>query len=622
MTRVRARTSTTYALLALSAAALALWLATPRHQAAAQREVPSPCGGAIDVTTPAGSAEACELVPVTVTFEASCPVCPGGLNAVFVLLEQSLQEDWQASESKGVLDALEAYADENKVTDVNLAVVHYNGSDARVAQQLTDDFDRVRSRLRTQNGYVSQGAAVPAANEAVRQLRQARDQSGGRESPCELVVMFAHVKAHDPHAAELRQAGNIIKREVETFLVGCPIDPGAWYCNGPEPEMPRSRQYFAEYSQRRLAQVARRDIDEWEAQMRLLALEMSQSLAPGLQYVDGSASQAPAQIELGAATRLEWTWDLMQSAPPPTITYSVKPLAAGAFTVTGSITVTDFQRRKTAVETDEAALVQVAGECLPATPTPPATATPPPTATPVPPTPTPRPKPIYIPLILSEACEDRVSRSDVSLVVDLSTSMNRLTRGNRTKLQATLGAVHLFVDRMDLGTDEVQLDDRVAIVGFNREAWIETGLTSDASAVHAAIDRLPKRQGEFTRLDLAFERGAQTLLDPSTMDPTRTAVLIVLTDGLPNQVPYAEDGTMETTVLRTATAAKAAGIEVYSVGVGEPGDINDGLLTACASSEAGFYRAEDAEDLVGIYDAIASTVLCPRGRHKWGVPWP
>lgn len=69
-------------------------------------------------------------------------------------------------------------------------------------------------------------------------------------------------------------------------------------------------------------------------------------------------------------------------------------------------------------------------------------------------------------------------------------------------------------------------------------------------------------------------------------------------------------------------AAKAAGIEVYTVGVGEPGDINDELLTACASSPAGFYRAEDAEDLSGIYDEIATTVLCPRGRHKWGEPWP
>jgi Mg-chelatase subunit ChlD len=570
----------------------------------------------------ASTAMACDLVPVTVTFDAQCPVCPGGLNAVFVLLEQLQQPGWQGSESQGVLDAVERYAEENKIDNVNLAVIHYNGQDARVVQQLTDDFDRVRGRLRTGNGYIPQGAVVPAANEAVRQIRQARDKSGGTESPCELVVMFAHVKSHDPHADELRRAGNIIKREVQTFLVGCPIDPGAWYCRV-EPEMPRSRSYYAEYPENRLPQIARRDVENWESDVELDGLALEQSLAPGLQYVEGSASVVPAEVDLaGAATRLLWSWDLASSSVPPTITYSVKPLAAGSFTMTGSLELTDSLNRSAIAEPAGATILEVEGECEVPTPTFTPTATAVATETPVPPTATPEPEPIYIPIALSEACSDRVARSDVALVVDLSTSMNRPTRDGRTKLRATQDAVHVFVDLMDLGQDEVALDDRVAVVGFNRDAWIETGLTSDATAVHAAIERLPERQQEFTRLDLAFQRGAEALLATETRDPTRKMVLVVLTDGLPNQVPYAEDGSMETTVLRAANAAKSASIEVYTVGVGQPGDVNDDLLSECASDPEGFYRAEDAEDLGGIYSAIATTVLCPRGRHKWGEPWP
>jgi Mg-chelatase subunit ChlD len=295
---------------------------------------------------------------------------------------------------------------------------------------------------------------------------------------------------------------------------------------------------------------------------------------------------------------------------------------SGSFTLTGSLELTDSLSRLAVDEPDQGTILQVEGECEVPTPTFTPTATVVPTQTPIPPTSTPEPEPIYIPITLSEACSDRAARSDVALVVDLSTSMNRPTRDGRTKLRATMDAVHVFVDLMDLGKDDVALDDRVAIVGFNRDAWIETGLTSDAEAVHAAVERLPERQQEFTRLDLAFQRGAESLLAPETRDPTRKMVLVVLTDGLPNQVPYAEDGTMETTVLRAATAAKDAAIEVYTVGVGQPGDVNDVLLRDCASAPDGFYRAEDAGDLGGIYTAIATSVLCPRGRHKWGEPWP
>jgi nitric oxide reductase activation protein len=132
---------------------------------------------------------------------------------------------------------------------------------------------------------------------------------------------------------------------------------------------------------------------------------------------------------------------------------------------------------------------------------------------------------------------------------------------------------------------------------------------------------------QFTRLDLALEAGQAALDDPARR-PESTPMLIMLTDGLPNQVPYAEDGTMETTVLRAAETAKRAGSRVYTIGVGhtdasDPVDlINPDLLRQVASAPSMFYHAPDAEELKGIYAEVAVTFGCPPGRHSWDEPWP
>ena len=87
---------------------------------------------------------------------------------------------------------------------------------------------------------------------------------------------------------------------------------------------------------------------------------------------------------------------------------------------------------------------------------------------------------------------------------------------------------------------------------------------------------------------------------------------IVLTDGKPNLVPLAEDGTMETTVLRAAAALKSTGSIVYTIGLGEDDAIDAALLRACASSAAHFLRAPDTATLVALYRAIGRDLVCAR----------
>jgi nitric oxide reductase activation protein len=121
---------------------------------------------------------------------------------------------------------------------------------------------------------------------------------------------------------------------------------------------------------------------------------------------------------------------------------------------------------------------------------------------------------------------------------------------------------------------------------------------------------------QYTRLDLAIDRGAEATGGQNHRLQNRK-VIILLTDGLPNQVPPAEDGSVETTVLRAASAAKQAGIIVYTVAIGAPEDTNPKLLIGCASTPDRYYYTPDPEDLEGIYRAIAHSIDCPPGAF-WG----
>ena len=96
---------------------------------------------------------------------------------------------------------------------------------------------------------------------------------------------------------------------------------------------------------------------------------------------------------------------------------------------------------------------------------------------------------------------------------------------------------------------------QAAIAAFNSTAWIEHELSNDRATLQRAVDNLPNGMREGTRIDLAFAIGAEALNGPNHK-PENQKVMIVLTDGLPNRVPYAEDGTMETTILRQVQDAK------------------------------------------------------------------
>jgi Mg-chelatase subunit ChlD len=204
-------------------------------------------------------------------------------------------------------------------------------------------------------------------------------------------------------------------------------------------------------------------------------------------------------------------------------------------------------------------------------------------------------------------CVAEINHADIVLVLDMSTSMYRTTSAGRSKQAAAIEAAKVFVQALELEVDGWGRQDQAAIVGFNGSAWVQVGLTGDRARLAAGLDALPGRSAEGTRLDLAFQWGQQALEDPARL-PENRAVMIVLTDGLPNKVPFEPGGSQEATVRAAAAAAKAKGTRIYTVGLGAPEDIDEALLADCASQAGMFYFAPDGEDLERIYREIAGRI--------------
>lgn len=230
--------------------------------------------------------------------------------------------------------------------------------------------------------------------------------------------------------------------------------------------------------------------------------------------------------------------------------------------------------------------------------TPTGTYTPPASTTPVAPSETPTASPV----------PTRCTRQpvEVVLVIDASTSMLRFTSGGRTKLAAALDAAGQLVDML-----EFERGDRAAVVAFNDETWTDL-MSDDRAAVHAALGRIPGVVQEGTRLDLALNAGgiAHTLY-PARLGDARE-VMILLTDGLPNRVPfgpgspYPSCGDQECSTVKAAGTVKALGIEVVAIGLG---DVLDRLMVRIPTDPGEYYYAPDGEDLVAIYRHIAAGLV-------------
>jgi uncharacterized protein YegL len=183
---------------------------------------------------------------------------------------------------------------------------------------------------------------------------------------------------------------------------------------------------------------------------------------------------------------------------------------------------------------------------------------------------------------------------DVMLVLDKSGSMGGQPIAD---LRSGANSFVTDMDDNDGSTDGNITASRVGEVSFNNAVTVDIGLTHDANAVHTKINALVA--GGSTNIGDALNAGAAQLSGGTAKD-----VLILMTDGQSNVGPDP---------MTAASSAKAAGIEVFTIGLGN--GINVNQLKAMATDPSHFYQAPTSAQLSSIFHQIATGVAGPAGTN-------
>jgi Mg-chelatase subunit ChlD len=332
-------------------------------------------------------------------------------------------------------------------------------------------------------------------------------------------------------------------------------------------------------------------------------LTISDTLSANMALIAGSAHPVPSKID---GQNLQWTFDA--PASPVTVTYGVEPLAPGVQPVSEAA---DARWIDSEDRPGSSPFPGVDIEVIEPTPTatPTATLTPTPTSTSTAtPTSTKAVEPAYLPFLAQywpqatptpEKCVPDIQTVDVAIVIDTSTSMSEPTHTDGVaKLEAAIDAGLGLVDLLKFPATQDR--DQAAVIGFNAESTVVTALTSDKAAIAAGLASLRDMQAQGTHIDTGIDAAFGELTSTAHRAGNHQA-MIVVTDG------FQSDGANDR-VLRAADRAKAAGISVWTVGLGE--SVDHDLLRAAASSASQFRVAPNAAGLRLIYEEIARVIPC------------
>jgi Mg-chelatase subunit ChlD len=587
----------------------------------------SSCQGTTLSTVITPTLRTCEEAEIQLQAEAICPVCPAGVNLIVVMQEFAHEPLWMQAEAQAVVDRLERFNERNPDSTVRVAVIHYDSRGARTAQALTDNLRTAKGAMRFGTGtnnclapvcfcypYLGNLRTVPAL--ITRMLRDVRKDSnlGDDDKTCDFVLLFNESTlgscagfSLEENALNAIGAGRDIERNVDALFVGCP-STAISDCEGTV-RMLSNKRYFAQPPFRgALPGAFDGELDRLHEPNLLRNITIKQQLPPELSYVANSAAPTPSVVDVTeAGTSLQWVWDKLGVDGPHDVRYRIAPNATGRYTVTGVTDILDGNGKDRQVVIPPAS-VDVYEPCVtPTEPPPTETPTVPPTATFTPSatptstltptstaTPTPRPKPVYLPISLNERCDPERRAADIVLVIDASTSMLETTGGGRTKLAAAVAAAQSFLDQLHMATGA----DRAAIVAFNAQAHLLQPLTQNRAALDAALNGIVP--ATLTCIPCAIETGEAALSSGGA--PGRSRTMILLTDGRSNPRPVSE-------AVASAQRAKADGIVIYTVGIGNDLDVD--ALRDIASGADHSFLSPDAADLEQIYAAIADLLPCP-----------
>ena len=180
---------------------------------------------------------------------------------------------------------------------------------------------------------------------------------------------------------------------------------------------------------------------------------------------------------------------------------------------------------------------------------------------------------------------------DLMLVLDRSGSLDN------TELDLLQTAAKSFVDALAPTTDGVHIGE----ASFSTTGSLDQALTDNGVLVKAAIDNLDALERAFTNLFEGLDYANTELAGANDRnDATVPDVMVVITDGNPNQPTDEVVG--RAAALAEATAAKAAGVEIFVVGVGD--NVDDVYLKTIATNNAHYYAAADYASLQAVLQQL------------------
>lgn len=217
---------------------------------------------------------------------------------------------------------------------------------------------------------------------------------------------------------------------------------------------------------------------------------------------------------------------------------------------------------------------------------------------------------------LGEPVELPISGRDLMMAVDLSGSMQvedfKINRQTVNRLEATKYVASEFI--------KSRQGDRVGLILFGRQAYLQTPLTFDRSTVNillqeAAIGLAGQETAIGDAIGLAIKRLVD--LDGSQSDTqeneSQSRVLILLTDGA--------NTAGEITPIKAAELAASSNLKIYTIGIGADemirqsffgaqrvnpsADLDEKTLKAIAKKTGGrYFRARDTKELQKIYSLL------------------
>ncbi|MFS8608699.1 MAG: VWA domain-containing protein [Gammaproteobacteria bacterium] len=209
------------------------------------------------------------------------------------------------------------------------------------------------------------------------------------------------------------------------------------------------------------------------------------------------------------------------------------------------------------------------------------------------------------PQLVGEPVAVPMTGRDLLLAVDLSGSMEeqdfQLEGRWVNRLVATKAVADDFIER--------RVGDRIGLILFGREAYLQAPLTFDRETVRTLLDEAVIRlAGKETAIGDAIGLAIRTLDDAGIEQGRR--VLILLTDGANTA------GAVDP--LKAAELAARRGVVIYTVGIGADAltvrslfglrqinpsaDLDEKTLTQIAELTGGrYFRARDTEEFAEIY---------------------